>query len=45
VETFRVGCIGAIDANEMRNVASAVAEVLKEMAIRQVAPARSAALA
>ena len=28
VETFRVGCIGAIDFNEMRNVASAVAETL-----------------
>jgi len=39
VETFRVGCIGAIDANEMRNVASAVAEVLKEMGIRQVSAA------
>jgi 2-aminoethylphosphonate-pyruvate transaminase len=39
VETFRVGCIGAIDANEMRNVVSAVAETLKDMGIRQVAPA------
>jgi 2-aminoethylphosphonate-pyruvate transaminase len=39
VETFRVGCIGAIDANEMRNVAAAVAETLKEMAVTQVAPA------
>jgi 2-aminoethylphosphonate-pyruvate transaminase len=38
VETFRVGCIGAIDANEMRNVVSAVAEALKEMGIKQVAP-------
>ena len=44
VETFRVGCIGAIDANEMRNVAAAVGEVLKEMGIRQVAPAKAAAL-
>ena len=33
VETFRVGCIGAIDANEMRNVVSAVAETLKDMGI------------
>ena len=40
VETFRVGCIGAIDFNEMRNVASAVAETLKEMGIKQVAPAK-----
>jgi 2-aminoethylphosphonate-pyruvate transaminase len=38
VETFRVGCIGAIDANEMRNVVSAVAETLRELGIRQVAP-------
>ena len=38
-ETFRVGCIGAIDANEMRNVVSAVAEVMREMGIRQVSPA------
>jgi 2-aminoethylphosphonate-pyruvate transaminase len=42
VETFRVGCIGAIDSNEMRNVASAVAETLKEMGIKQVAPAKAA---
>jgi 2-aminoethylphosphonate-pyruvate transaminase len=39
VETFRVGCIGAIDANEMRNVVSAVAETLKDMGIRSAAPA------
>jgi 2-aminoethylphosphonate-pyruvate transaminase len=45
VETFRVGCIGAIDANEMRNVVSAVAETLKEMGITQVAPAKSLAAA
>ena len=45
LETFRVGCIGAIDANEMRNVVSAVAETLKEMGVRQVAPTKAAALA
>jgi 2-aminoethylphosphonate-pyruvate transaminase len=38
VETFRVGCIGAIDDNEMRNVVGAVAQTLKDMGIRQVAP-------
>ncbi|MDQ3215386.1 MAG: 2-aminoethylphosphonate--pyruvate transaminase [Pseudomonadota bacterium] len=38
VETFRVGCIGAIDANEMRNVVSAVEQTLEAMGIRQVAP-------
>ena len=45
VETFRVGCIGAIDSNEMRNVVSAVAETLREMGVKQVAPARAAAVA
>lgn len=39
VETFRVGCIGAIDDNEMRNVVSAVARTLDDMGIVQVAPA------
>ena len=43
VETFRVGCIGAIDPNEMRNVVSAVAGTLSEMGIRQVAPLAQAA--
>jgi 2-aminoethylphosphonate-pyruvate transaminase len=37
-ETFRVGCIGAIDGNEMRNVVSAVAVALADLGIRQVAP-------
>jgi 2-aminoethylphosphonate-pyruvate transaminase len=45
VETFRVGCIGAIDANEMRNVVSAVADTLKELGIRQVAPVGAARIA
>jgi 2-aminoethylphosphonate-pyruvate transaminase len=38
VETFRVGCIGAIDSNEMRNVVGAVGQALKELGIRSVAP-------
>jgi 2-aminoethylphosphonate-pyruvate transaminase len=38
VETFRIGCIGAIDANEMRNVVTAIAEVLRELGIRELAP-------
>jgi 2-aminoethylphosphonate-pyruvate transaminase len=38
VETFRVGCIGAIDHNEMRNVVSAVAETLREMGVQKAAP-------
>jgi 2-aminoethylphosphonate-pyruvate transaminase len=43
VETFRVGCIGAIDANEMRNVVGAVAEALKDMGVSKMAPLRAAA--
>jgi 2-aminoethylphosphonate-pyruvate transaminase len=38
VETFRVGCIGAIDSNEVRNVVGAVGQALKELGIRSVAP-------
>jgi len=37
VETFRVGCIGAIDANEMRNVVSAVGVALKDLGLKTVA--------
>jgi 2-aminoethylphosphonate-pyruvate transaminase len=33
VETFRVGCIGAIDANEMRNVVSAVEQTLAQLQV------------
>jgi 2-aminoethylphosphonate-pyruvate transaminase len=43
VETFRVGCIGAIDANEMRNVVAAVGATLQDMGIGSVAPALRAA--
>jgi 2-aminoethylphosphonate-pyruvate transaminase len=43
VETFRVGCIGAIDANEMRNVAGAIGETLREMGIEMKAPLARAA--
>ena len=42
VETFRVGCIGAIDSNEMRNVVAAIADTLKEMGIKQGAPQKAA---
>jgi 2-aminoethylphosphonate-pyruvate transaminase len=44
VETFRVGCIGAIDANEMRNVVAAIGETLKEMGIRDAASAKAQAV-
>jgi 2-aminoethylphosphonate-pyruvate transaminase len=43
METFRVGCIGAIDANEMRNMVGAVALALKDMGIKQVSKPLSAA--
>ena len=33
VETFRVGCIGAIGPTEMRQAVNAVGEVLREMGI------------
>ncbi|MEO5677563.1 MAG: hypothetical protein ABIQ84_08450, partial [Usitatibacter sp.] len=45
VETFRVGCIGAIDANEMRNAVSAIAEALRELGVAEVAPAKARAYA
>ena len=44
VETFRVGCIGAIGPDEMRHAVNAIGDTLRELDIRQVAPAaRSAA--
>ncbi len=43
VETFRVGCIGAIDANEMRNVVSAIGATLHDLGIGSAAPALRAA--
>jgi 2-aminoethylphosphonate-pyruvate transaminase len=38
VETFRVGCIGAIGPDEMRHAVHAVRDTLSEMGIRQVSP-------
>ncbi|MEO5699180.1 MAG: 2-aminoethylphosphonate--pyruvate transaminase, partial [Casimicrobiaceae bacterium] len=46
VETFRVGCIGAIGSDEMRQAVLAVRDCLAEMGIKQVRPrevARAAA--
>ena len=43
VETFRVGCIGAIGPAEMRRAVDAVRDTLSEMGIRQTAPAGAAA--
>ena len=42
VETFRVGCIGAIGANEMRQAVAAVADTLAEMGIPSGRPAAAA---
>jgi len=39
IETFRVGCIGAIGRNEMRQAVNAVADTLREMGIASGAPA------
>jgi 2-aminoethylphosphonate-pyruvate transaminase len=39
IETFRVGCIGAIGRNEMQQAVNAVAEALQEMGIPNGAPA------
>jgi 2-aminoethylphosphonate-pyruvate transaminase len=39
VETFRVGCIGAIGAETLRQAVAAIADALREMNVRSVAPA------
>ena len=39
LETFRVGCIGAIGPDEMRHAVNAVRDALRELGITQVAPA------
>src|SRR6202795_4845576 len=38
LETFRVGCIGAIGPNEMRHAVNAIRDTLREMGIRRIAP-------
>ena len=38
VETFRVGCIGAIGPNEMRQAVAAVADAMREMGIGSGSP-------
>ncbi len=42
LETFRVGCIGAIGAEQMRHAVNAVRDTLREMGIRAVAPSTAA---
>ena len=46
VETFRIGCIGAIGPQEMRHAVNAIRDTVAEMRIDRVAPvghARAAA--
>ncbi len=40
VETFRVGCIGAISSVELRHAVNAIRDTLAEMGIRAVSPTR-----
>ncbi len=42
LETFRIGCIGAIGQEEMRHAVNAVRDTLREMGIRAVAPGATA---
>jgi 2-aminoethylphosphonate-pyruvate transaminase len=39
VDTFRVGCIGAIGADTLRQAVGAIADVLREMGVRRLAHA------
>jgi 2-aminoethylphosphonate-pyruvate transaminase len=39
VDTFRVGCIGAIGADTLRQAVAAIADVTREMGVRRFAPA------
>jgi len=41
-ESFRIGCIGRLDAGHMRGVVAAVGEILAEMKVRRLAPAEAA---
>jgi 2-aminoethylphosphonate-pyruvate transaminase len=41
LETFRVGCIGAIDEHALRGAVAAVAQVLRQMGVRRIAPLRA----
>ena len=43
VETFRVGCIGAIGADALREAVAAIAETLREMKVRRIAPETASA--
>ena len=38
VDTFRVGCIGAIGPDTLKRAVAAVADTLREMGVRRIAP-------
>jgi 2-aminoethylphosphonate-pyruvate transaminase len=38
-DTFRIGCIGALDADDMKNAVEAMKKTLKEMGVKSGAPA------
>jgi 2-aminoethylphosphonate-pyruvate transaminase len=42
-ETFRIGCIGAIEADEMRQAVHAIADALRKWGSRSLASPRKAA--
>ena len=42
LDTFRVGCIGAIGSDEMRHAVNAIRDTLAEMGIHRVTPSASA---
>lgn len=44
-DSFRIGCIGRLDAGHMRGATAAVREILAEMKVRNPAPASPAPLA
>ena len=41
-DSFRIGCIGRLNAEHMRGVVAAVREILAEMKVRSLAPAEAA---
>ena len=45
LETFRVGCIGAIGPDEMRSAVHAITDPLQEMGIREISPVAARAVA
>ncbi len=42
-DSFRIGCIGRLNADHMRGAVAAVREILAEMNVRRLAPAKAGA--